>query len=88
MLFTYFNFKFSNPFNFIVISAYSSLSTGFWKSLSSSRIEDGCDALFFAIFCGVDVRVIIKPFVIFIFLCSCLFREYAFLTMLSILTAS
>ena len=62
MLFTYSNFKFSNPFNFIVISAYSSLSNSFRKSLSSSRIEDGCDALFFAIFRGVDVRVIIKPF--------------------------
>ena len=30
-----------------MISACSSLSTGFRKSMLGSRIDDGCDALFF-----------------------------------------
>ena len=47
IIFTYCNFKFSVSSNFIVISACSSLSTSFLKSKSGSRIEEGCDALFF-----------------------------------------
>ena len=47
MLFTNCNFKFSVSSNFIVISTSSSLSTSFLKSISGSRIKDGCDALFF-----------------------------------------
>ena len=51
MLFTYCNFKFSVFIsNFIKISACSSLSTSFRKSISGSRIEDGCDALFLLFF--------------------------------------
>ena len=46
MLFTFCNFNFSVYSSFIVISAYSSLSTSFLKSISGFRIEDGCDALF------------------------------------------
>ena len=47
MLFTYCSFKFSVSSNFIVISICSSLSTSFLKSKFGSRIEEGCDALFF-----------------------------------------
>ena len=47
MLFTYCNFKDSVSSSFLVISAYSSLSTCFRKSISGSRIEDQCDAPFF-----------------------------------------
>ena len=47
MLFTYFNFNFFISSSFIEISAFSSLSTNFLKSISVSRIEDGCDAPFF-----------------------------------------
>ena len=66
ILFTYCNFKFS-VFS-IVISACSSLSTSFRKSISGSRIGDGCFALFFrAIFRSCGVRVIIKSSVIFVF---------------------
>ena len=43
MLFTYCSFKFSVSSITIVISACSS----FLKSKSGSRIEEGCDALFF-----------------------------------------
>ena len=50
MLLTYCSFKFSVSSNFIVISACSSLSTSFIKSKSGSRIEEGCDALFFCYF--------------------------------------
>ena len=68
MLFTNCNFKFSVSTNFIVISACSNLSTKFRKSISRSRVEDGCDALFFfAIFRSCGVRVIIKTSVIFVF---------------------
>ena len=42
----YCNLRFSVSSSFIVISACSSLSTSFLKSRSSSRIEEGCDALF------------------------------------------
>ena len=58
MLFTSCNFKFSVSSSFIVISACSSLSTSFLKSTSGSRIEDGCDALFYRYF-QFCVRVII-----------------------------
>ena len=52
-----------------MISACSSLSTSFLKSKSGSRIEEGCDALFFiAIFLNCGVKVIIKISVIFVFL--------------------
>ena len=47
MLFAYCSFKFSVSSNVIMISACSSLSTNFLKSKSGSRIEEGCDALFF-----------------------------------------
>ena len=47
MLLTFCSFRFSVSSNFIVISACSSLSTRFLKSKSSSRVEEGCDALFF-----------------------------------------
>ena len=67
MLFTYCNFKFSVSSSFIVISACCSLSTSFVKSISGSRIEDGCNALFFiAIFRNCRVRVIIKMSVLFV----------------------
>ena len=46
ILLTYCNLRFSVSSSFIVISACSSLSTSFLKSKSSSRIEEGCDALF------------------------------------------
>ena len=53
MLFTYCNFRFSVSSNFIVISACSNLSTSFPNSKFGSRIEEGCDDLFFiAIFCN------------------------------------
>ena len=53
MLLTFCIFRFSVSSNFIVISACSSLSTSFLKSKPGSRIEDGCDALFFiATFCN------------------------------------
>ena len=56
MLFIYCNLKFSISFSFIVISACSCLSTSFLKSKSASRIEEGCDALFFiAIFFIMEV---------------------------------
>ena len=52
-----------------MISACSSLSTSFLKSISGSRIEDGCDALFLiAIFRICGVSVIIKISAIFVFL--------------------
>ena len=50
MLFTFCSFRFSVSSNFIVISACSSLSTNFRKFISGSRIEDGCDALFYCNF--------------------------------------
>ena len=69
ILFTYCNSKFSVSCNFIVISACSYLTTSFRYSISSSRIEDGCEALFFiASFRSCDVEVIIKISVIFVFL--------------------
>ena len=50
MLLTYCNFRFSVSSSFIVISACFSLSTSFLKSKFGSRIEKGCDALYFAFF--------------------------------------
>ena len=38
-----------------MISACSSLSTSFLKSLSCFRIKDGCDALFFLLFSVIEV---------------------------------
>ena len=53
IMITFCSFRFSVSSNFIVISACSRLSTSFLKSKSGSRIEGGCDALFFiAIFCN------------------------------------
>ena len=64
----YCNFIFSVSSTFIVISACSSLSTSFRKSISGSRIEDGCDGLFFiAIFRHCGARSTIKISVIFVF---------------------
>ena len=61
MLPTYCRFRLSVSSNFNVISFCSGLSTSFLKSKSGSRIEEGCDALFFlAIFCNCGVRVIKK----------------------------
>ena len=69
MLFTFCSFKFSIYFNFIVTSACSSLSTGFRKFMSGSRINDGYDALFFyAIFRNSGDGVIIKISVSFVLL--------------------
>ena len=45
--FTYCSFRFSVSSSFIVISACSNLSTNFLKSKSGSRMDEGCDALFF-----------------------------------------
>ena len=60
MLFTYCNFKFSVSSSFIVISDCSSLSTSFQKSVSGSRFEDGCDALFFiATFCNCGFVIVV-----------------------------
>ena len=47
MLLTCCSFRFFVSSNFMVISACSSLSTSFLKSKSGSRIDEGCDALFF-----------------------------------------
>ena len=64
-----------------MISACSSLSTSFRKSMSGSRIEDGCDALFLiAFFRSCGVKNIIKTSVFFVFFYSCVVSEYAFLT--------
>ena len=57
------SFKFSVSSNFIVSSACSCLSTSFQKSISESRIDDGCDILFFiATVRSCGVRVIIKNY--------------------------
>ena len=69
ILFTYCNFKFSVSSNFIVISACSSLCTSLRKSMSGSRTDDRCDALFFiANYLKCCVELIIKNSVIFVFL--------------------
>ena len=69
ILLTYCGLKFSVSSSFFVTSACSNLSTSFLKSKSGSRIDEGCDALFFiAIFLNWGVRVIIKISVIFVFL--------------------
>ena len=47
MYYTYCSFRFSVSSSFIVISVCPSLSTSFLKSKSGSRIDEGCDALFF-----------------------------------------
>ena len=68
ILFTYCSLKFSVSSSLIVISACSDLSTSFLKSKSGSRIDEGCDALFFiAIFLNWGVRVIPKISVIWCF---------------------
>ena len=50
MLFTYCDFKFSVSSSFILLSACSSLSTTFLKSILGFRNEDGCDAVFYCYF--------------------------------------
>ena len=55
MLLTYGSFMFSVSSNSMVIFACSSLSTSFLKSKSGSRIEEGCDALFFVLFFASEV---------------------------------
>ena len=57
ILFTYCYFKFSVSSNFIVISACSSLLSSFLKSISGSRIGEGCDALFLLLFFVIEVLV-------------------------------
>ena len=42
----YYSFKLSFSSSFIVLSAGSNLSTNVCNSISKSRIDDGCDALF------------------------------------------
>ena len=55
-------------FNF---SVFSSWPTSFRKFISDSRIDDGCDALFFiAILRIFGIRVIIKISVIFFLFCN------------------
>ena len=89
ILFTYCSFQFSVSSNFILISACSILSSCFWKSLSGSRFDDECEALFFyAILRSCGCRVIIKLSVIFVFSQSSVIREYAFRTKASTLTVS
>ena len=69
MLLKYCNFKFSVSSNYVLIFARSSLSTSFLKSKSSSRIEEGCDALFFiAIFRNWGVKFVMKISDNFVFL--------------------
>ena len=52
----------------MVNSACSNLSTTFRKSISGSRIDDGCDALFFtAVLPSCGVKVILKTSVLFVF---------------------
>ena len=66
---TYCSFKFSVSSNFIVTSACSSSSIRFRKTMSGSRVDDGCDALLFiAMMPSCGVGVIIKISVIFVFL--------------------
>ena len=68
-LLTYCSLRFSVSSSFIVISTCSNLSTSFLKCKSGSRIDEGCDALFFiAIFLNWSVRDISKISVIFVFL--------------------
>ena len=53
------NFKFSASSNFLVIPVRSIVSTSFRNSMSGSRVEDGCDVLFFfAIFRSCLVEVV------------------------------
>ena len=47
---TYCSLRFSVSSSFNVISACSNLSTSFLKCKSGSRIDEGCDALFFSYF--------------------------------------
>ena len=80
---TYFIFSISTKF--IVISACSSLSASFLKSISGSRIN----ALFLIAIClNSGVKVITKISVIFLFFQSFVFKENTFDTSASILTAS
>ena len=67
-VFTNCTFLFSVSSNFIVISACCSLSNSFRISISGSRIKDGSDDHFSCYFCSCGVKVIIKTFVIFVFL--------------------
>ena len=55
VLLTYCNFRFSVSSSFIVIFASSNLSTSFLQSKSGSRMEEGCDALFFLLFFVIEV---------------------------------
>ena len=50
MIFTNCNFNFSLSSKYIVISAFSILSTSLRKSMSDFRINDGYDALFICFF--------------------------------------
>ena len=88
-MFKHYILKFSVSSSFIVFSACSSISTSFRKSIAGYQIKDGCYALFsIAIFPNCGVSVIIKISVIFVFLQSCVLRDYAFFTNISILNAS
>ena len=87
-MFKHYILKFSVSSSFIVFSACSSIST-IRKSIAGYQIKDGCYALFsIAIFPNCGVSVIIKISVIFVFLQSCVLRDYAFFTNISILNAS
>ena len=46
-MFTNYNLKFSVSSNFLMISTDSNFSISFRKSMSDSRIDGWCDALFF-----------------------------------------
>ena len=62
-----------------MLSAGSGVSTSFLKSTSGSRIEDGCDALFFiAIFGNCCFRVIIKVSVFLVFFIIMRIKEICF----------
>ena len=57
--------------NFILISAYTNLSTSFLKSILGSRIGEGCaDLYFIAVFRNCCVKIIIKISVIFYHVCK------------------
>ena len=52
-----------------VISACCNLSKSLRKSISGSRVDYGCDALFFTVFHKGGVKVIIKICVNFVVVC-------------------
>ena len=75
----YCSLRFSVSSSFIVISACSSLSTGFLKSKSGSRIENGCDALsLIAIFCNMECFICICNMEWKVYICNmeCLFKWF------------